>query len=59
MAGQIGHDEQQIAHFVNHILVIHGVAGLDQFGGLFFDLIDDVTCIGPVKSYARRTFLQF
>ena len=58
VSGQICHDEQQIAHFVDHILVIQPVAGLDQFGGLLFDLVDDVAGVGPVKPNARRTFLQ-
>ena len=59
MPGKVGHDEQQIAEFLGYLFVCHGIAGLDQFGGFFDDLVDDMGCVGPVKTHARGAFLQF
>mmetsp|Transcript_11734 Transcript_11734/g.18875 ORF Transcript_11734/g.18875 Transcript_11734/m.18875 type:complete len:213 (+) Transcript_11734:846-1484(+) len=59
MAGKIGHNEQKITHFVDHVLVTHRVARFDQFGRFLLDLVDHMRCVGPVKADAGGAFLQF
>ena len=59
MAGQVGHDEQQIAKFFFHLGGTQGLARFGQLLGFLDQLIQNLIRRRPVKADAGRAFLQF
>ena len=59
VAGEVGHDEKEIADLLGQVGVGEGVAGLDHLAGLFDQLVEDLIGGGPVKADAGGAVLEF